>query len=255
MDKKNEIISLIKLVLFLLVVLILIFTSILSFDLIQKLKWYYIITYLIFGAISIFVATRLKNKLLKIIFNIIALPIYFVISFAIIILPYYLLIIYFVFFLIICFLLPISILQKLIDNHLIELSSKQALFIVLTLGTISTIVLNKTLISIVLFLSPARFSDSKKVGNIYENIKLDIWLDRNNLRMFYYLVFLIYLFYYSFTLLSNEATIQASSFENAWLQAFLCFIAFDSLIINSKSIEVLPSRLLNEFKKLFNLSD
>jgi hypothetical protein len=254
-DKKNEIVSLLNLVIFLIIVLILIFTSILGFDLIQKIKWYFIVTYIILGAVSIFAATQFKNKSLKIILTLIGLPIYIIFFLAIIALPYYLLIFHFVVFLIICFVLPISILQKLIDNNLINLSSKQALFIVLTLGTISTIVLNRKIISIVLFISPARFSDSKKVRSIYENNKLDIWLDRNNLRMFYYLVFLVYLFYYSFTLLSNEATIQASSFENTWLQAFLCFIAFDSLIINSKSIEVLPSRLLNEFKKLFNLSD
>lgn len=253
--KKKELLALFKLTGIFIAIVLVLAISIFIFDWIGKIEWYYYLIYIVIAILSFYISRNIKNKALQYGLHLIGLPIYFVFALAIITLPSYLLIIHFLVFLLICFLIPFSILNKLIDHHILGITIWQALFLVTTIGTISTIIFNKKIISIVLFISPARFSDSKTVKSFLEKNKLDLWLDKNNLRMIYYSIFFIYLFYYSFLLLSDKITIEASSGENAWLQSFLCFIAFDSIILNSKSVQVLPTMLLKEIVKLITPSE
>jgi hypothetical protein len=253
--KNKELLALLKITVIFIAIFFVMAMSIFIFDWIEKIEWYYYLIYFVVAVLSIFISRYVKNKAFKYGLLLIGGPIYLVFAFAIITYPYYLLFGHFLYFVLICFMIPFTILQKLINHQILGITIWQALFLVVTIGTISTIIVNKKIISLILLISPARLSDTKAAKNFLNNNRLDLWLDKNNLRMIYYSIFFIYLFYYSFLLLSDKITIKASSFENAWLQSFLCFIAFDSIILNSKSVQVLPTMLLKEIIKLINLSE
>lgn len=72
-------------------------------------------------------------------------------------------------------------------------------------------------------------------------------INRQNIRFAIYVSFFIYIFIYSFQMLENSSLFVTDLRDKAILQSFLCFLAYDRLLLNSKIVALMPSKLLNKF--------
>ncbi|MEC8883956.1 MAG: hypothetical protein VYD98_04805, partial [Bacteroidota bacterium] len=61
--------------------------------------------------------------------------------------------------------------------------------------------------------------------------------------------FFIYLIVFSFQFLQNSSVFEIAEKDRAVYQSFLCFLAFDRLLLNSKRFILMPSELL---KRMIN---
>jgi hypothetical protein len=71
-------------------------------------------------------------------------------------------------------------------------------------------------------------------------------INKENIRFVIYISFFIYLVVYSYKMLGNSSILETSLHDKAILQSFLCFLAFDRVILNSKQVVLLPSIFLNK---------
>lgn len=57
--------------------------------------------------------------------------------------------------------------------------------------------------------------------------------------------------FFSVAYLRGESVYNNKLLDNSVLQAFLVFLAYDSIRINSKDIKLLPSKILSRFLRVF----
>jgi hypothetical protein len=148
------------------------------------------------------------------------------------------------------FMLPIIVPQlfMIINEHFkfIELSSENNLYITLTLASLISIIFYKWILKIVYILSPSRVNTSLKI-KIYKLKDLTEYiLTPQNIRFIIYSLYFVYLCVFSINLLGRKSFLDTPLKDTAVMQAFLTFLAFDSLRINSKEVRVLPTILLQK---------
>lgn len=125
------------------------------------------------------------------------------------------------------------------------------MFLMLTTVSIILVGLNKYLLRFVLRYSPV-FTQNKGRNDTLELIKLTEYIfNPNNIRFIIYLLYFIFLFFFSLSYLDERSVFENKLLDNAILQAFLVFLAYDSIRINSKDIKLLPSIILARMWNIF----
>lgn len=222
-------------------------------DINSKSGFIIILLFLVYSILTFWIGSYIKestNKILKILIIIISLPvlvIFFILKFSHPFIAVILNLIYYLFFSLIIPIGAIFILKKL---NFANISYEIGVFIVLTVGTIVSVSMNKYLMKLIYRYSHAIKKDSKSEDNI-EIIKLVEYLfTPNNVRFTIYLLYFVYLVVFSIKYLENESLFKTALTDIAILQAFLVFLAYDSIRVNSKDIKALPSVILKAILKI-----
>lgn len=135
-------------------------------------------------------------------------------------------------------------------SSLVNISDESLHFITLTSGSIIAIVFYRSIKNLTY-----RFYISDINSSKIEQVKLKGWIEYLftpvNIRLFIYSIYFIYIFIFSIQYLEGNDLYTKRSIPTATLQAFLVFLAFDSLSTNSSQIKILPTELLKKLKEIF----
>jgi len=203
-----------------------------------------IVVYFILMSIIAYFDRKFDNRFLKLINLFLSIPLALVYIISDITIPVITLLMHTLYFFSLAFMFPTGL---ILINHafkIIEISKGSQVFVVLTIGALESVVLYKYIIRLVYNFSPIKVNNSEK----YEKYKLkeltEYILTPQNIKFIFYSLYFIYLIVFSIMYLEKKNFFISQSIDFAVLQAFLVFLAFDSLVTNSKEIRVLPSKLL-----------
>lgn len=190
------------------------------------------------------------NKIIKVLIYLFCSPlavIYVVLKFSY---PFISICMNFIFYIVVAF-IPTLIIGYLDKLNIIDISYEKLMFLMLTTVSIILVALNKYLLKFVLRYSPV-FTKNEGRKDTLELIKLTEYIfNPNNIRFVIYLLYFIFLFLFSLAHLDEKFIFENKLLDNAILQAFLVFLAYDSIRINSKNIKLLPSIILNRMWNVF----
>lgn len=124
-------------------------------------------------------------------------------------------------------------------------------FILISTSSIIAYAFNKNLMKLSLKFSPSRTTDEVNKTVRLAKIRLTYsFLNRKSIKFYIYFAYLTYLSAYSIFLLDNRTMFLSKTFDNAVMQAFFVFIAFDNLSDNIKSAYIKPSTVLDSIKTM-----
>lgn len=251
MNKKKEIKAGIILLGILLLSIIIIYLFSMSMEKIGKVLIGYLI---LFISVSI-LSSRLSNKFIKVMNLIISFPfaiIYVILKFS---MPVSSTILHgFIYFVIVIF-LPLVFMK--INSHFefLPLSKENYIFITLTFSSIVSIVFYKYIIEFVFKFSPIGLNDPQKAEKLKLKELIEYLITPQNIRFLIYSLYFVYLCIFSFKYFERKSFFETELIDAAIMQAFLAFLAFDSLRMNSKEIKILPTILLKKILESFISED
>lgn len=191
-----------------------------------------------------------KNKVLKNIIYSISVPAAVIILILNIIGPFMLILWTLFLYFIYSALLPVILLMIL--SYFIELPVELTKFIIYSLVPIIAISFHKTIMNFI-FKSPNVKSKYYIDDKIKYNEELITYIfNINNVRFLIYLLYFIYLILFSIKSISGGNVFETEGTDYSILQAFLVFLAFDSIRINSKDVKLIASKIL---EKSINIID
>ncbi len=205
----------------------------------------YILLLIFFGWLH----KKFPNKIIQYIYFGISFPfslILFIFQFAI---PTMGIVINSILFVMLSFTTPLVLLR--INEHFkyISINDQTAIFINLTFATCFAIAFYKQILNIVYRFGPLRIKSSEKMKKFKLDELTEYVLNKENIRFIIYSAFFVYLFILSFQNLQNSSIFEIIEKDKAVYQSFLCFLAFDRLLLNSNRFVLLPSIFL---KKMLN---
>ena len=127
--------------------------------------------------------------------------------------------------------------------ELLEFTYQTRIFIYITFATCASVALYKQIINLVYISGPYRTKTSEKVKRYKLEELTNYIINKENVRFTIYSLFFIYLLIFSFQYLQNSS-IFGDEIDRAVYQSFLCFLAFDRLLLNAKMFVVTPSEFL-----------
>lgn len=202
----------------------------------------YVVLLIFFGWLH----KKFPNKLLKYLNIGISLPLAifsFLFQFAI---PTIGLVLHIFLFGLFAFALPLLLIRANEYFDYITLTEQTALFINLTFATCFSVAFYKQILNFVYRFGPFRIKESKKMKKFRLDELTEYILNKENIRFIIYSSFFIYLIIFSFQYLQNSSIFEIQEKDRAVYQSFLCFLAFDRILLNSKSFILLPSEFLNK---------
>ncbi|WP_417559077.1 MULTISPECIES: hypothetical protein [Flavobacteriaceae] len=208
----------------------------------------YFLTVITFNLLTI----KIKFKMVKKAVYIYSLPLsilFFLFQFTV---PTITVLIQVVYFIIFSTAFPYLILKVNDYFRIIGLNSETETFLQMTVSIIIAVSFNQFILEITYRLSPFTLKPSKKIEKLKLVELVDYIINLQNIRFVIYTSFFIYLIIFSFQQLENSTIFITSQHDRAILQSFLCFLAYDRIILNSKNIALLPSLLLNKFLTSIN---
>ncbi|WP_299436567.1 hypothetical protein [uncultured Maribacter sp.] len=131
----------------------------------------------------------------------------------------------------------------------VNLKEQTNLFIILTFATCVSVAFYKQILNFIYQFGPFRLKDSEKMKKFKLDELTEYVLNKENIRFIIYSSFFIYLLVFSFQFLQNSSVFEIAEKDRAVYQSFLCFLAFDRLLLNSKRFILMPSELL---KRMIN---
>lgn len=195
-------------------------------------------------------ATKTTNQFLKWLIYILIAPmavIYFVMKYS---MPFITVIFNFILYVGISF-VPILLIGFLNKMKIILISHEEFIFWSLTIATIISVMCNKYILKFILKHSPA-FTNNRNGKDTIEMKELTKYIfNPNNIRFLIYFLYFIFMLLFSVAYLRGESVYNKKLLDNSILQAFLVFLAYDSIRINSKEIKLLPSIILSRFWRAF----
>lgn len=128
-----------------------------------------------------------------------------------------------------------------------ELNSETETFFQFTISIIIAVTFYKVILDLTYKISLFRIKSSKQMKKYKLDELIEYIINRQNIRFAIYVSFFIYIFIYSFQMLENTSLFVTDLRDKAILQSFLCFLAYDRILLNSKIVALFPSKLLNKF--------
>lgn len=131
------------------------------------------------------------------------------------------------------------------------LSYQSRLFILIISSILISLVFNRTLLRLIYTFSAdgIKHEDSKRIK--LAKMRLTYYtLRKTSITFYIYLAYFIYIFIYSLYFLNNKSIFLSKEVDNAVMQAFFVFIAFDNLKLNVKTSYIRPSLVLTNINKL-----
>lgn len=145
--------------------------------------------------------------------------------------------------------LPLLIIKLNEYFNYLNITYETNLFITLTFSTSIAVTFCKQILNLLYQIGPVRTKDSEKMKIFNLEELTEYVLNRENIRFIIYSSFFVYLLVFSFQILQNTSVFEIEEKDRAVYQSFLCFLAFDRLLLNSNRFILLPSELLN---RIFN---
>ena len=118
------------------------------------------------------------------------------------------------------------------------------LFIAISFSAISAIVFYKYILNLLLLISPIRLKTSQKLKRFRIKELTEYVLTPQHIRFMIYMAYLLYLIPFSYNTLEHKSIFATSEIDFAIMQSFLVFLAFDSLRVNIKSVNLSAKILL-----------
>lgn len=197
---------------------------------------------------------KTTNRFLKWLIYIFTAPmavIYFVLKFG---LPFMTVILNFILYLILSF-VPVLFIGFLNKTKIILISHEEFIFWSLTIATIISVTCNKYILKFIIKHSPA-FTNNRHGKDTIELKELTKYIfNPNNIRFLIYFLYFIFMLFFSVAYLRGESVYSNKLLDNSILQAFLVFLAYDSIRINSKDLKLLPSKILSKFLRVFTYDE
>lgn len=144
----------------------------------------------------------------------------------------------------------IPLILNIIINGENSIFTALGIFIFCTLSTFIAILFNKTILKNIIKWHPAIKSTNSKKENDQIIELINYIFNINNIRFFIYLAYFIFIIMFSIKTINDKSVLDNERSDYAIMQAFLVFLAFDNLRINSKNVKWVASDLLNKFTKI-----
>lgn len=212
----------------------------------KSYNWmFYFLTYIVLFFLFGWLHKKFPNKFLEYLDMGISFPLLLVLLLFQFAIPTVGLITHITLFILLSFLLPLILLG--INEHFnyFILTEQTTIFINLTFAICFSVAFYKQILSLIYKAGPFRKSSEKmkkfKLDELTEYI-----LNKENIRFIIYSSFFIYLLIFSFQYLQNSSIFEIGEKDKAVYQSFLCFLAFDRLLLNSKRFILLPSVFLKK---------
>lgn len=158
-----------------------------------------------------------------------------------------------IFYFLFSIMIPAGLIIVLNMFSILVLSQNTMLFLLLTFGSIISITFNKLLLRYVYILMPL----SEKMSDNIEVYRAptEYVIKPDNIRFLIYAFYFIYLFIYSLKLIEEKTIFSSFSRDNAIMQAFVVFLAYESLRFNSKDLKIRASHLLSKIIATFTVDE
>lgn len=252
-EKKAGIILIIGFIIFILIFVI----PVHFINLDSKNGLYVFLLFIVYIVLSFWIGSlenKTTNKFLKWLIYIFTAPmavVYFIQKFS---MPFMTLILNSILYLAIS-LAPVLLIGLLNKTKIILISHEEFTFWSLTIATIISIMFNKYILKFILRHSPA-FTNNRNGKDTIELKELTKYIfNPHNIRFLIYLLYFIFMLFYSVKYLRGDSINNNKLLDNSILQAFLVFLAYDSIRINSKEIKLLPSIILTRFLRAFTYDE
>ncbi|MAC94212.1 MAG: hypothetical protein CMC96_01790 [Flavobacteriales bacterium] len=207
---------------------------------------FYFLGYVALWILSNYLHNKFPNKLIKYINYCISFPLSFVLLLFQFAVPTMGIIIHTTLFIALSFSIPLFLTRLNDYFNYLNLTDQTTIFINLTFATCSSVAFYKLILDIVYRFGPFRIKSSEKIKKFKLDALTEYVLNKENIRFIIYSSFFIYLLMFSFQYLQNSSIFEIGEKDRAVYQSFLCFLAFDRLLLNSKRFILMPSELLKK---------
>jgi hypothetical protein len=208
--------------------------------------WTFFFIYFVVFIILNLLTTKFKNKTFEIFVSIFSLPFALIFGALHLVIPTISIFVHSFYYFILSVAIPFLLVRLNEYYPIIEISKENKTFIQLTFSIIIAVTFHKIILDLTYRTSPFRLKSSKKMKKFRLDELIAHIINKENIRFVIYISFFIYLVVYSYKMLGNSSILETSLHDKAILQSFLCFLAFDRVILNSKQVVLLPSIFLNK---------
>lgn len=244
----NNYLKEIKALIILLILVALFSTLAFLFDLIIKSKITIIVLsvyFILFLFLSIS-TNFIKNKVYLKVVNIFSFPMSIIFASLIFIIPIGTIIMHTMLYVIVVA-FPIIVFKGLIYFKIIEnLTPELVLYIEITLAVFLSVLLNYQIRKFIYLISPARIHSSEKLKSFGLDKLTDYLLSENNIRFMIYSLYVIILIVMNVFKFQEKSLLINSTSDQAILQSFITFIAFDRALALLKQLEFKPSDMVSK---------
>ncbi|NEV95045.1 hypothetical protein G3567_12950 [Psychroflexus sp. YR1-1] len=253
MNIKKESKSTLLVVIIIIISMVIIFFFSMGIDYLNYYKDYnwifYFLGYLALLFLISWLNKKYPSKILQLINICMSFPIAFVLFLYQFALPALGLIFHVIYFAMISISIPLIIIKLNEYFGYYTLSKQTIIFITLTSATCISVTFYKQILNFIYHLGPLRIKSSRKIRKFRLEELTEYVINKENIRFIIYSSFFIYIMVYSFHFFQNSSIFDVQEQDKAVYQSFLCFLAFDRLLLNSKRFLIIPSELL---RKLIN---
>ena len=145
--------------------------------------------------------------------------------------------------------IPLSFVRMNEYFNYLPLTEQTTLFIILTFSTCFSVAFYRHILNFIYKFGPFMVKSSEKMKKLRLDELTEYVLNKENIRFIIYSSFFIYLIIFSFQFLQNSSVFEIAEKDKSVYQSFLCFLAFDRLLLNSNRFILMPSELL---KRMIN---
>lgn len=198
---------------------------------------YYFVGYIILVSISSYLYKHFENKVFKVAYNVISLPIgllYLIMSFSF---PTIAILGYIISFIVFVLFVPALIVIINDTFMIIDISQSTSVFFLFTSSSIIATVFFKYILKVTDKLSIIRLESSDKMKNLKIKELIHSIITLNNIRLVIYLTFFIFSIIYALKVLENDKLMALTPKDEAILHSFLVYLAFDNIKSNVKEIK------------------
>lgn len=209
--------------------------------------WAYFLTYFLFTIFLNIISVKVHNRYLDNFTKILSFPLAIIFFLFQIMVPTVTIMVQSLYYIVLSTSIPFLLLKLNNYYQWIDLNSETETFFQLTISIIISVTFYKYILDLTYKISLFRIKSSKKMKKYKLDELIEYIINRQNIRFAIYVSFFIYIFIYSFQMLENSSLFVTDLRDKAILQSFLCFLAYDRLLLNSKIVALMPSKLLNKF--------
>jgi hypothetical protein len=217
--------------------------------------WLYFLIYFVLVIALKLLTLKVKNKYFVSVVKFISFPQDLLLALFVISIPVASVFFHSVIYFFLCILIPITLNGVNDYYNLVSISNENKIFLGLTMTIVVAVTCYKWLLFLIYHMPPFNIKKSEKMKRFRLEELTEYIINKQNIRFVIYLLFFVYLGVYSFKVLEESSFLESSLYDRAVLQSFLCFLAFDRVILNSKNIVLLPSIILKKVAVAFNATD
>lgn len=205
---------------------------------------WYLSIYLLLCAITFVISKQYKNKIVTLIYQVLALPFRIVSGFMPLAMPYVVLQIHLFIYLFVSAAIPLCFYVLDRATGLFDLKITTHIYIIVTFSVITATLVNKQVKYLTYLFSPVRLYSSNISKRLEFSKLTDYFLSENNIKFIIYFCYFLYLLIFNLFTFQEHSLYSSPLMDRAVLQSFITFLALERLITNLKELDFKPSELL-----------